>query len=227
MAEHDRTTEFIFFHLDSTIQPEDPNNQKGQEVLKILHGVKSHDACEWAGWGRTEENPNALILVLEWSHRSVNLSTNSLQALAKAEPPIIRLKTRLERPLSSVGGLLASPCVDVTTLPFVGSSTLEDRIKDLKAVSRMRQCVTQEVLPEVRPDYYILSTAGSFAELDSDKSPTGRVEICMAVVGWRSRQQHYDMWKEQSFKDMIPDLRERMSPYPPGLGITHTAFQLL
>lgn len=246
----DTTTEFVFFHLPPTVRPEDEGNEDGQKIQKIFQTAKSQEGYLWSAWGRTEEDENALIWVIgmpstipwspisnsssaltEWSNNTSSVSVDPLGPLSAADPEVTKLRTRLDPSLSSInGGMLSAPCVDITTLPFVSfddtttANNDGEKAKTLEVVSWMKRVVTQEIPESLRPTYYCLSRPESFPRLPSPDSPTGQTDMCFAVVGWQSRQQHYDIWKTQVFKDMIPAVRAKLLPYPPAVGMKHTPF---
>ena len=155
------------------------------------------------------------------------MDIEGLKPLALGTPKILKIKTVLEPTLSEVGGLKASACVDVTTLTLKGNRTEEEIVADWACIQRMKKCVTQDVAAEVQPGFYCLSTTDTFPQLDFDKSPTGKADLCVAVVGWTSMQQHLDMWKTDEFKAMIPSVRGRLLPYPQGAGMKHSHFHLI
>ncbi|KIW87269.1 uncharacterized protein Z519_12172 [Cladophialophora bantiana CBS 173.52] len=221
------TTEFVFFVVSDDVKPEDPSNERGQELLKVFQAVKGQDGYVLSGWGRTEEDINAMIWITEWSIDNATMNVEGLASLTKRSPEMVKIRTVLQPSLSEVGGLQATPCIDVTTLTFKGNSTEQERATDLVAVQRMKRCVTQDVATDVQPRFYCLSRPDTFPEVASSESPSGKADLCVAVVGWTSRQQHYDMWKTEEFKALIPSVRERLLPYPPGVGMKHTTFNLV
>lgn len=244
------TTEFIFFHLPDSVRVEDGNDREGKLVLEIFQRVTRQEGYLWSAWGRTEEDTNALVWVVgefcifalatrvhdllivgsnvtEWADDKETASVDDLRPLAKSGPELIKLRTRLTPLLSSVGGIMSAPIVDVTPLTFVSDETPEERLKTLATIEMMRSCVMEKVPDELRPSFYCLSNPDCCPVVTSPESPTGKAIAHVAVVGWQSTQQHHDVWKTDEFKQMIPKVRERLLPWPPGLGIKHMSFRMI
>lgn len=91
----------------------------------------------------------------------------------------------------------------------------------------MKKCVTQDVPSDVRASFYSLSTIDTFPEVTLNEVSAEKADVCVAVVGWTSRQQHLDVWKTDEFKAMIPLVRSRLLPYPPGMGMKHVSFNII
>lgn len=139
----------------------------------------------------------------------------------------MKVRTNLQPPLSEVGGLNASPCVDVTTLTFKSASSKQERDDVWALIQQMKKCVTQDVPSDVRASFYSLSTIDTFPEVTLNEVSAEKADVCVAVVGWTSRQQHLDVWKTDEFKAMIPLVRSRLLPYPPGMGMKHVSFNII
>lgn len=241
-------TEFIFFHVPESVIPEDTENAEGKKLLEILQSAKSQEGHCWSAWGRTEEDPNALIWVIgkfrlvspmptapkyqlltigrrtEWANGNTTVSTEHLRPFMKRTPEIVKLRAQLTPSLLSVGGINSSPITDITTIIFSTSTPTEDVVK---VVEDMKEGVTQKIPENLRPSYYCVTAPHAYPIIEHPDSPTGKAVVNVVVVGWESSDQHYAIWKTPEFKEVIPPVRALMLPYAPGIGMKHTPFQML
>ncbi|KAL5590073.1 hypothetical protein FOVSG1_011940 [Fusarium oxysporum f. sp. vasinfectum] len=228
MDESKVTTEFIFFHILEDVEPESSESAKGGELLKFLQEAKHQDGYNWSAWGRTEENKNAVVWIIEWSNEEATISTSILERWASPSPAIVRLRTKLTPSLSSVGGIMSTPCVDVTTMPFVAGTTEEEDSSVREALSTMREAVLNKLPKDLAASYWVMSTWDTRPIVPHPDSPTGRSLLSVLVVGWQSVQQHYDVWKYSDFRSTyIGPVKAKMLSYPEGLGMTHISLKLI
>lgn len=58
-------TEFIFFHLNPAIKPEDPtNNEAGASLLELFKNTKHQNGYLGSSWGRSIEDENVVVWVI-------------------------------------------------------------------------------------------------------------------------------------------------------------------
>ncbi|KAF9769935.1 hypothetical protein IL306_012574 [Fusarium sp. DS 682] len=222
------TTEFIFFHLPKEVEPESSENSKGRELLKLFQEAKHQDGYSWSAWGRTDEDKNALVWVIEWSNEDAAISTSNLESLACPNPAIVKLRTKLTPPLSSVGGITSTPVVDVTTMPFVAGTTAEEDASVREALSTMREAVLTKLPKHLAPSYWVMSTWDTRPVVPHLDSPTGQSLLSILVVGWQSTEQHYEVWKWSDFRPKyVGPVKAKMLSYPEGIGMKHVSFKLI
>ncbi|KAF4334035.1 hypothetical protein FBEOM_12164 [Fusarium beomiforme] len=207
------TTEFIFFQIYEDVEPEDSKNPSGKELLKLFEEAKHQDGYSWSAWGRDDEDRNAVVWAIaniecivptaEWSNEKASISTSNLKRFACPSPGIVKLRTRLTPSLSSVGGILSAPIVDVTTMPFVGGTTEEEDASVREVLSTMREAVLNKLPEHLAPSYWLMSTWETRPVVPHPDSPTGQSLLSILVVGWQSTQQHYDVWKWSDFRPRI------------------------
>ncbi|KAG9502149.1 hypothetical protein J7337_004974 [Fusarium musae] len=222
------TTEFIYFHLPEEVKPENVENEKGKRLLDLFQEAKLQDGYNWSAWGRSEEDRNALVLVIEWSNEDSTMSTNELENLACPTPAIVKLRTTLTPTLSSVGGIKSAPVVDITTMPFVAGMSVEDDTGTREVLSTMREAVLNKLPEDLKPSYWVMSTWDTRPVVPHPESPTGQSMLYVLVVGWQSTQQHYNIWKFEDFRSKyIGPVKAKMLSYPEGIGMKHIAFNLI
>ncbi|KAF5625176.1 uncharacterized protein FTJAE_10073 [Fusarium tjaetaba] len=196
-------TEFIYFHLPEEVKPESIQDPKGQRILNLFNEAKLQDGYNWSAWGRTEEDRNALVWVIA----------------------IVKLRTILTPTLSSVGGINATPIVDLTTMPFVAGLSVDDDAGVREVLSTMREAVLNKLPKELAPSYWVMSTWDTRPVVPHRESPTAQSILSVLVVGWQSTQQHYDVWKFQDFRSKyIGPVKAKMLSYPEGLVCFTEAF---
>lgn len=58
-------TEFIFFHLNPAVKPEDPtNNEAGASLLQLFKNTKHQNGYLGSSWGRSTEDENVIVWVI-------------------------------------------------------------------------------------------------------------------------------------------------------------------
>ncbi|RKL26370.1 hypothetical protein BFJ72_g13766 [Fusarium proliferatum] len=222
------TTEFIYFHLPEDVKPERIQDPKGKRLLNLFQEAKLQDGYSWSAWGRSEEDTNALVWVIEWLNEDSTMSTTELKNLACPHPAIVKLRTKLTPTLSSVGGITSAPIVDLTTMPFVAGLSVEDDAGTREALSTMREAVLNKLPENLAPSYWLMSTWDTRPVVSHPVSPTGQSVLSVLVVGWQSTQQHYDIWKLADFRSKyIGPVKAKMLSYPEGIGMKHIAFNLI
>ncbi|KAL9560686.1 hypothetical protein ACKAV7_015177 [Fusarium commune] len=222
------TTEFIYFHLPEEVKPESNQDQKGKRLLNLFQEAKLQDGYNWSAWGRSEEDRNALVWIIEWSNEDSTISTNELKNLACPSPVIIKLRTKLTPTLSSVGGINSAPIVDLTTMPFVAGMSVEDDAGTREVLNTMREAVLNKLPEDLAPSYWVMSTWDTRPVVPHPESPTGQSVLSVLVVGWQSTQQHYNIWKLPDFRSTyIGPVKAKMLSYPEGIGMKHIAFNLI
>jgi hypothetical protein len=160
----------------------------------------------------------------EWSNDSATINSDDLAIFTESPNEVQKLKTCLQPSLSQIGGLTSASCVEVTPLSLKGNSTELERAVDMQAISDLKRCVRQDIPSEVQSTFFCLSTPDTLPEVPSKESPSGSVDFCVAVVGWKSLQQHHEMWKTEQFKGVIPSVLGRLAPTPAGLEMSHAAY---
>ncbi|PNP76445.1 hypothetical protein FNYG_10231 [Fusarium nygamai] len=221
-------TEFIYFHLPEEVKPESIQDPDGKRILNLFKEAKLQDGYNWSAWGRSEEDRNALVWVIEWSNEDSTISVNELENLACPSPAIVKLRTILTPTLSSVGGINAAPIVDLTTMPFVAGLSVDDDAGTREVLSTMREAVLNKLPKDLAPSYWVMSTWDTRPVVPHPESPTGQSVLSVLVVGWQSTQQHYDIWKLQDFRSKyIGPVKAKMLSYPAGIGMKHIAFNLI
>ncbi|KAF4420533.1 hypothetical protein FACUT_11156 [Fusarium acutatum] len=216
------TTEFIYFHLPNEVKPESIQDPKGKQLLNVFQEAKLQDGYNWSAWGRSEEDRNALVWVIE------PCRVHKLMKYACPSPAIVKLRTKLAPTLSSVGGITSAPIVDLTTMPFVAGMSVEDDIGTRKVLTTMREAVLNKLPENLAASYWVMSTWDTRPVVPHPESPTGQTILSVLVVGWQSTQQHYDIWKLQDFRSKyIGPVKAKMLSYPEGIGMKHIAFNLI
>ena len=56
--------EFIFFQLKTDVKPEDPGNDEGKEVIRIMQSTKHQSGYHSSAWGRAVEDENIVAWVI-------------------------------------------------------------------------------------------------------------------------------------------------------------------
>ena len=57
-------TEFIYFHLNPSIKPEDPTNEAGASLLELFQNTKHQNGYQGSAWGRSIEDNNVIVWVI-------------------------------------------------------------------------------------------------------------------------------------------------------------------
>lgn len=63
-------TEFVFFKVRPSVQPEDKENDEGQALLGLFRSTKHQSGHLGSAWGRAEEDASIIVWVLGMSPSS-------------------------------------------------------------------------------------------------------------------------------------------------------------
>lgn len=125
-----------------------------------------------------------------------------------------------------MGGISATPVVDVAPMAFTAGTTEEQDAQVREALEGMKHAVLTKLPDHLRPSYWCMSTWDSRPVLPHPKSPTGKTLLSIVVVGWESVEQHHKVWEYGDFRaTYIGPVKAHMLEYLPGLKMIHAAFK--
>ncbi|KAK2800976.1 hypothetical protein FQN50_007951, partial [Emmonsiellopsis sp. PD_5] len=92
-------TEIIYLTLKPTVKPEDPDNDEGRIFLEALQAVKQQSGYESSHWGRTEEDENNVVWIVEWKDTTSSVPLSILTPILSPSSTPITTHTTLTPPL--------------------------------------------------------------------------------------------------------------------------------
>ena len=57
-------SEFIYFRVEPSVKPEDPNSDEGYALLRVFEAAKAQNAYRSSAWGRAIEDKDVIVWVV-------------------------------------------------------------------------------------------------------------------------------------------------------------------
>ncbi|KAK2791308.1 hypothetical protein FQN52_004985 [Onygenales sp. PD_12] len=92
-------TEIIYLTLKPTVKPEDPDNDEGRVFFEAQQAVKQQSGYQSSYWGRTEEDENNVVWIVEWKDTTSSVPLSLLTPILSPSSTPITTHTTLTPPL--------------------------------------------------------------------------------------------------------------------------------
>ncbi|CAL5868342.1 uncharacterized protein PFLUO_LOCUS2567 [Penicillium psychrofluorescens] len=220
-------SEFLFFKVKPTVKPEDPSNAEGEALLNALRTVNQHSGYKSSVWGRSVEDENTLVWVVDWTDARGSTISNSLTPFldpSNSQPPIALYAT-LTPPISNTDTLTQNPVTELCILPFASSLTTEETKQLHSDLISFRTTLVEQLPQTVGPRSWAMGHVDRPSTIKHGKSPSGMAVLHLLAVGWESVEAHMNAKQTEQFGRSIAPIREKMLGPVPGLELKHVRFQ--
>ncbi|KAJ5776468.1 uncharacterized protein N7511_001479 [Penicillium nucicola] len=221
--------QFIFFRVKPSMKPEDPSNEEGYTFMEVLRTAKHQSGHQSSAWGRTLEDPNTIVWVVDWTDARCSTDTNQLSPFldpSNLQPPTSFYVT-LSPPVSCTATLTKNPVTELFTLPVAGEiSVPESRQLSLDMIN-FRRALVEQLPQQAGPKSWAMGHVDRPSKLPHPKSPDGKAVVHFFAVGWDSVDAHLRAKETENFAEAIQPLREKMLSPIPGLEMKHVSFQII
>ncbi|EAW11280.1 uncharacterized protein ACLA_089720 [Aspergillus clavatus NRRL 1] len=217
--------EFVFFKLRSSVKPEDPSNEEGEALSKILTATKQQSGYQSSAWGRAVEDENPVVWVIVWDDEHDKCQWDCLAPFLEPKSEVIKVYSTLNPPVSATETFTTNPITEVVTLAFPSSLKPEEHKKLDEDLINFRLTLTEKLPEQLRPKSWTMGQIQRPGTLQHAKSPSGQAFVYVAAVGWESVETHMAARETKEFAESIQPIREKMIPPMQGLNMKHVSFR--
>ncbi|OKL55686.1 hypothetical protein UA08_09004 [Talaromyces atroroseus] len=226
-------TEFVFFRVKPSVKPEEgEQNREGEQLLDLFRETILQSGHLGSAWGRTLEDENVLVWVIDWADAYCTTSLSRLEPFVdnnKDDPATLtNIFSTLSPAISETDTLTTNPVTELVTLAVPSDLSPEQhRQFNIDQTAFQAAGLTNPSTPE---DSRALTWARGQVErpsmFDHPGSGSGKVVVHLHAVGWRGKEHHAAFRETQAFADTIVPLRKvALSPAVKGLEMKHVKFQ--
>ncbi|WEW58030.1 hypothetical protein PRK78_003497 [Emydomyces testavorans] len=214
-------TQFVYLTLKSDVKPEDPDNDSGRLFLDGLNAAKQRCGYQGSCWGRTIENENNIVWIIEWKDHTGCVPLSFCSPILEPDTAPIAFHTTLTPPLNDM--LTTAPVVELAVLAFPKEISPPEKTSLNHDLIHFRSTCLQLKEPKPPSAFSMgwIERPGSVAHQDSK---SGQAQLLVLVVGWESKEQHEQARKSEEFGKSITPIRERMLPAIKALQMRHARF---
>ncbi|CAI7658190.1 unnamed protein product [Penicillium glandicola] len=220
-------SQVTFFRVKSSVKPEDPSSEEGDALLKIFHTTQQESGHAHSSWGRTSEDENTIVWVIDWTDARSSVHIGLLEPFLAPEnlQPPSTLHVTFSPPLSCTETLTKNPVTELCILSF--PSDLEVlTVREINAdLINFRTTLVEQLPQAAGPRSWSMGHVDRPSKLPHEKSTSGQAFAHLLAVGWDSREAHLEAKETEKFVRSITPLREKMLPPIPGLEMKHVSFQ--
>ncbi|KAJ5380715.1 uncharacterized protein N7496_003143 [Penicillium cataractarum] len=223
------SSEFIFFKVKCDVEPEDPANELGEGLMRVFRATKHQSGHHSSAWGRTVEDPNMLVWVIEWTDARCAITSCLLKPfLVEEDQPITAIYATLSPPIGSTETLTKNPVTELCFLAFPNNmSACETRQLDAELIN-FRTALVVQLPQEMGPRSWSMGHVDRPSTVKHGTSPNGLATVHLLAVGWETMEAHDDAKKTKEFVDAIAPIREKLLlPPVPDMEVKHVRFQKL
>ncbi|CEO60587.1 hypothetical protein PMG11_05207 [Penicillium brasilianum] len=220
------SSEFVFFKVKSDVKPEDPTSGLGEGLMKVFCATQQQSGHYSSAWGRTVEDPNMLVWVIEWTDARCAILSSLLEPFLEEDQPVTAIYATLSPPISSTNTLTENPVTELCFLLVASEmSPYETRQLDADLVN-FRTALLEQLPQEAAPRSWSMGHVERPRTVKHDKSPNGLATVHLLAVGWETVETHNNAKKTKVFVDGITPIREKLLlPPVPELEMKHVRFQ--
>ncbi|OOF98929.1 hypothetical protein ASPCADRAFT_2353 [Aspergillus carbonarius ITEM 5010] len=189
-------TEFIYFHLNPSIKPEDPTNEAGASLLELFQNTKHQNGYQGSAWGRSIEDNNVIVWVI-----APNKPLTTF--FATLSPP-------LNLPSSSNTSPITFPITELFTPFFPSTLTPKETTSVHESLVSFRNELMNNLSEEQRPGAFVMGQVERPGSRRHGGSPSGEAFGMVVVVGWGSLEMHMGVKGTEAFGRGIQPIREWM-----------------
>ncbi|PGH06441.1 hypothetical protein AJ79_06531 [Helicocarpus griseus UAMH5409] len=236
-------TELVYLTFKPGVKPEDPDNADGRVFTNALEAVKLQSGYQHSNWGRTVEDENDIVWIVEWKDTTSSLPLSQITPILSPTSTPISLHTTLQPPLE-VSHLTSpsTPIVELAILPFPSSLPFDEKAPLDNALSNLRSTMLninpdeesvrrqvsssrKEPVKPAPPRWVSLGWVERPGTVKHAESPTGDAELAVLVAGWESVEEHEAVRGTESFQKAVQPLKEKMLPGIKVLGMRYVTFK--
>ncbi|PWY68094.1 hypothetical protein BO94DRAFT_503460, partial [Aspergillus sclerotioniger CBS 115572] len=208
-------TEFIYFHLNPSIKPEDPTNEAGVSLLELFQNTKHQNGYKGSAWGRSIEDENVIVWVINWKDAHPTPSpppSTSLTPYLTPNKPLTTFFATLSPPLnlpsstSSTSPIL-SPITELFTPFFPTTLTPKETTSLHESLISFRTELMSNLPEEQRPGAFVMGQVERPGTRRHGGSPSGEAFGMVVVVGWGSLEMHMGVKGTEAFGRGIQPIR--------------------
>ncbi|KAJ5125763.1 hypothetical protein N7448_005077 [Penicillium atrosanguineum] len=219
-------SEFVYFKVKRSVRPEDHNSEEGRALRQVFDVTKHQSGHSSSAWGRTVEDPDILVWVIDWTDARGATTAGKLEPFLAPNPqPPLALYTILQPAITGTDTLTANPMTELAALPFPSNMTVAETKALNTDMLNFRTAMTEGIAQEIAPQSWAMGHVDRPGTIEHKESPTGQAVIRLLVIGWTSLQAHKDARETDQFVRTIQPLQQRMLPPVPGLEMKHVSFQ--
>ncbi|CRG84551.1 hypothetical protein PISL3812_01820 [Talaromyces islandicus] len=230
-------TQFIYFRLKPSVKPEDDGqNREGEQLLDLFRETILQSGHLGSAWGRTLEDENNLVWVIEWADSSSSIPISRLEPFidsAGTSPDddddptkLITFFTSLSPPISTTETLTKNPVTELASFAIPDDIAPKSLTQFNIDLNNFRDALVHRVQPaDVKPASWSMGQVGRPTAFDHPDSTTGKVFAYLLAVGWQSKEKHMAVRETKEFKETIVPLRQAALSPLRGLEMRHVTFQ--
>ncbi|PYI12744.1 hypothetical protein BO78DRAFT_465837 [Aspergillus sclerotiicarbonarius CBS 121057] len=216
-------TEFIYFHLNPAIKPEDPTNEAGASLLELFQTIKHESGYKGSAWGRSIEDENVVVWVIDWKDAHPTPTpppSTSLTPYLTPNKPLTTFFATLSPPLnlsststtpSSKPPIPPSPITSPLTelfTPFFPTTLTPDETSSLhNSLISFRNELMHNLPEEQRPGSFSMGQVERPGTRTHGGSLSGEAFGMVVVVGWESLEAHLGVKGTEAFGRGIQPIR--------------------
>ncbi|KAJ5773249.1 hypothetical protein N7457_008145 [Penicillium paradoxum] len=220
-------SQFILFRVKPSIRPEDPSSEEGTGLLNVFQSTKTQSGHENSSWGRTSEDENTIVWVVDWTDARSSANIRALDPFLDTDnpQPVSSLHLTLSPPISSTETLTKNPITELCTLPFASDlDVLASRKLNADLIS-FRTTLLEQLPQSAGLRSWSMGHVDRPSKLPHAKSPSGHAMVHLIAAGWDSIDAHLKAKETEKFVESIAPIREKMLAPMPGLEMKHVSFQ--
>ncbi|KAJ9257359.1 hypothetical protein DTO027B5_3874 [Paecilomyces variotii] len=214
-------TQFTYLRLKPDVKPEDPTNEAGQQFLQVLRTAKLQSGYQSSSWGRTVEDPDNIVWVVDWADARGAARTNEIHKFQDTSTEMITFYVSLSPSLAETDLLTKNPVTELVGLAFPSDMTPDEQKKVHFDLIAFRTALLEKMDENLRPVSWSMGHVSRPGTVDHANSPSGKALLHMLAVGWESVDAHKNAKETQVYWEVIKPLREKMLPPPKGLEMRH------
>ncbi|KUL88942.1 hypothetical protein ZTR_03461 [Talaromyces verruculosus] len=225
-------TEFIAFRLKPSVKPEEgESNREGEQLLDFFRETMLQSGHLGSAWGRTLEDENVVIWVIEWSDSSNSTPLSRLDPFidyTNSDDPttLLTFYSTLSPSISESDTLTTNPITELVTFAVPSDISPDNHKRFNNDQLAFRDALLNKATPEsARPITWARGQIERPAEFEHQDSPSGKALVYLNVVGWKSREQHTQARDTKAFAETIEPLRKHVLMPVKGLDMKHVKFQ--
>ncbi|KAJ5991243.1 hypothetical protein N7522_011450 [Penicillium canescens] len=221
--------QFIFFRVKPSVKPEDPSNEEGYALMEVLRATKHQNGHQSSSWGRTVEDTNTIVWVVDWTDARCSTDTDLLAPFldpSNTQTPA-SIYVTLIPPVRCTATLTMNPVTELCALPFASELSVSETKQLNTDLINFRRALVDQLPQQAGPKSWAMGHVDRPSKLPHAKSPDGKAVVYFLAVGWDSVDAHVRAKETENFAEAIRPIREKMLPPIPGLEMKHVSFQMV
>ncbi|CAG8920013.1 unnamed protein product [Penicillium salamii] len=219
--------QFIYFRVKPSVKPEDPSSEEGQALLNVFRTAKHQSGHQSSAWGRTSEDPDLIVWVMDWSDARSSTDQGLLDPFLAEDNSQLptSIYVTLSPPITATETLTQNPVTELCTLPYASTLSVPEA-RQINADLISFRTAQMESMPQVTgPLSWAMGQLDRPCKLNHALSPSGKATVHFLAVGWDSVNAHLEAKETLKFSQGVAPLMEKMLAPIPGLEMKHVSFQ--